>query len=183
MNYGQWNITSPIWYHEENNAGYGCRIGRQSSKCLPWRLGWYLVSHRPPTHSLTPCEQKYSQIERGSLSQAWGMNVHRYYLLDRTSSRRYTDSWGNTGLHPTAQQGETLQQRTLVQQIIQNQTLSQTWEPAHDPELRWPRTSRRQTRMPKPMWQLTTYKWETMHYSFRRNQNQKPIRTRNISNN
>ena len=33
------------------------------------------------SRALTPCEQNYSQIERESLGQAWGMNTHRYYLL------------------------------------------------------------------------------------------------------
>ena len=33
------------------------------------------------SRSLTPTETKYSQIERESLAQAWGMESHRYYLL------------------------------------------------------------------------------------------------------
>ena len=40
---------------------------------------WVPIDHA--SRSLTECEQKYSQIERESLSQAWGMNIHRYYLL------------------------------------------------------------------------------------------------------
>ena len=31
----------------------------------------------------TECGKRYSQIERESLGQAWVMNIHRYYLLDK----------------------------------------------------------------------------------------------------
>ena len=40
---------------------------------------WIPVDHA--SRSLTPCEQNYSQIEKESLGQAWGMNEHRHYLL------------------------------------------------------------------------------------------------------
>ena len=40
---------------------------------------WIPVDHA--SRSLTQCEQKYSQIEKKSLAQAWGMTTHRYYLL------------------------------------------------------------------------------------------------------
>ena len=39
---------------------------------------WVPIDHA--SRSLTPCEMNYSQIEE-SLAQAWGMNIHRYYLL------------------------------------------------------------------------------------------------------
>ena len=38
------------------------------------------LSTRPAAH-LPPCEMNYSQIKKESLAQAWGMNIHRYYLL------------------------------------------------------------------------------------------------------
>ena len=37
----------------------------------------------PANHAsccLTPCEQAYAQIEKESLAQAWGVNIHWYYL-------------------------------------------------------------------------------------------------------
>ena len=40
---------------------------------------WVPIDHA--SRALTPCEQNYSQIEKESLAQAWGMNIHRYYLL------------------------------------------------------------------------------------------------------
>ena len=40
---------------------------------------WTPVDHA--SHSLTPCEQAYAQIEKESLTQSWSMNTHRYYLL------------------------------------------------------------------------------------------------------
>ena len=40
---------------------------------------WVPIDHA--SRSLTPCEQNYSQTERESLGQSWGMNIHRYYLL------------------------------------------------------------------------------------------------------
>ena len=40
---------------------------------------WYPIDHA--SRALTPCEQKYSQIEKESLGQAWGMTEHRHYLL------------------------------------------------------------------------------------------------------
>ncbi len=40
---------------------------------------WIPVDHA--SRALTPCEQKYSQTEKESLAQSWGMNIHRYYLL------------------------------------------------------------------------------------------------------
>ena len=40
---------------------------------------WTPVDHA--SHSLTPCEQAYAQIEKESLAQSWGMNTHWYYLL------------------------------------------------------------------------------------------------------
>ena len=40
---------------------------------------WVPIDHT--SRSLTECERNYSQIERESLAQAWGMNAHRYYLL------------------------------------------------------------------------------------------------------
>ena len=40
---------------------------------------WTPVDHA--SRSLTPCEQTYAQIEKESLAQSWGMNIHRYYLL------------------------------------------------------------------------------------------------------
>ncbi len=40
---------------------------------------WVPIDHA--SRSLTDCEKNYSQIERESLAQAWGMNIHRYYLL------------------------------------------------------------------------------------------------------
>ena len=43
---------------------------------------WVPIDHA--SRSLTPCEQRYHQIERESLAVAWGMNIHyyiRYYLL------------------------------------------------------------------------------------------------------
>lgn len=33
------------------------------------------------SRALTPCEQNYSQTEKESLAQSWGMNIHHYYLL------------------------------------------------------------------------------------------------------
>jgi SOS-response transcriptional repressor LexA len=41
---------------------------------------WIPVDHA--SRALTPCEQKYSQTEKESLAQSWGMNIHRYYLLE-----------------------------------------------------------------------------------------------------
>lgn len=35
----------------------------------------------PAGHSDTQCEENYSQIERESLAQTWGIQYHRYYLL------------------------------------------------------------------------------------------------------
>ena len=40
---------------------------------------WIPIDHA--SRALTPCEQKYSQTEKESLAQSWGMNIHRYYLL------------------------------------------------------------------------------------------------------
>ena len=40
---------------------------------------WVPIDHA--SRSLTPCEQRYHQIERESLAVAWGMDIHRYYLL------------------------------------------------------------------------------------------------------
>ena len=40
---------------------------------------WVPIDHA--SRSLTTCEKNYSQIEKESLSQAWGMNIHRFYLL------------------------------------------------------------------------------------------------------
>ena len=40
---------------------------------------WTPVDHA--SHSLTLCEQVYAQIEKESIAQSWGMNIHRYYLL------------------------------------------------------------------------------------------------------
>ncbi|XP_043245814.1 uncharacterized protein K02A2.6-like [Amphibalanus amphitrite] len=40
---------------------------------------WIPIDHA--SRSLTPCEQRYCQFEKESLAQAWGMNVHRHYLL------------------------------------------------------------------------------------------------------
>ena len=40
---------------------------------------WVPIDHA--SRSLTPCEMNYSQIQKESLAQAWGMNIHRYYLL------------------------------------------------------------------------------------------------------
>ena len=33
------------------------------------------------SRALTPCEQKYSQSEKESLAQPWGMNIHCFFLL------------------------------------------------------------------------------------------------------
>ena len=33
------------------------------------------------SRALTPCEKNYSQTEKESLAQSWGMTTHRYYLL------------------------------------------------------------------------------------------------------
>ena len=49
---------------------------------------WIPVDHA--SRSLTPCEQNYSQIEKESLGQAWGMNEHRHYLLG-IEFESYTD--------------------------------------------------------------------------------------------
>ena len=40
---------------------------------------WVPINHASRSHTL--CEMNYSQIEKESLAQAWGMNIHRYYLL------------------------------------------------------------------------------------------------------
>lgn len=40
---------------------------------------WTPVDHA--SHALTLCEQNYSQTEKESLAQSWGINAHRYYLL------------------------------------------------------------------------------------------------------
>ena len=40
---------------------------------------WVPVDHA--SRALTPCEKNYSQTEKESLAQSWGMNIHRYYLL------------------------------------------------------------------------------------------------------
>ena len=40
---------------------------------------WIPVDHA--SRALTKCEQRYSQFEKESLAQAWGMQVHRNYLL------------------------------------------------------------------------------------------------------
>ena len=40
---------------------------------------WIPVNHA--SRALTKCEQRYSQFEKESLAQAWGMQVHRNYLL------------------------------------------------------------------------------------------------------
>ena len=40
---------------------------------------WVPVDHA--SRALTKCEQRYSQFEKESLAQAWGMHVHRNYLL------------------------------------------------------------------------------------------------------
>ena len=40
---------------------------------------WVPIDHA--SRSLTPCEQRYHQIERESLAVALGMNIHRYHLL------------------------------------------------------------------------------------------------------
>ena len=40
---------------------------------------WVPIDHT--SRSLAACEMKYSQIEKESLAQAWGMTIHRYYLL------------------------------------------------------------------------------------------------------
>ena len=40
---------------------------------------WVPIDHA--SRSLTACEMKYSQTEKESLAQAWGMTIHRYYLL------------------------------------------------------------------------------------------------------
>ena len=40
---------------------------------------WIPVDHA--SRSLTPCEKNYSQFEKESLAQAWGMHAHRHYLL------------------------------------------------------------------------------------------------------
>ena len=40
---------------------------------------WIPVDHA--SRSLTPCEKNYSQFEKESLAQAWGMQAHRQYLL------------------------------------------------------------------------------------------------------
>jgi hypothetical protein len=40
---------------------------------------WVPIDHA--SRSLTPCEQNYSQIEKESLAQAWGIQTHRHYLL------------------------------------------------------------------------------------------------------
>ena len=49
---------------------------------------WVPIDHA--SRSLTPCEQGYAQIEKESLAQSWGMNMHRYYLLG-ISFDTYTD--------------------------------------------------------------------------------------------
>jgi hypothetical protein len=40
---------------------------------------WVAIDHA--SRALTQCEQNYSQIERESLAQTWGIQYHRYYLL------------------------------------------------------------------------------------------------------
>ena len=49
---------------------------------------WVPIDHA--SRALTECEKRYSQIERESLGQAWGMNMHRYYLLGK-EFETYTD--------------------------------------------------------------------------------------------
>lgn len=49
---------------------------------------WVPIDHA--SRALTPCEQNYSQTEKESLAQAWGMNTHRYYLLG-IEFESYTD--------------------------------------------------------------------------------------------
>ena len=49
---------------------------------------WTPIDHA--SRALTQCEQKYSQIEKESLGQAWGMNEHRHYLLG-IEFESYTD--------------------------------------------------------------------------------------------
>ena len=49
---------------------------------------WIPVDHA--SRALTKCEQRYSQFEKESLAQAWGMQVHRNYLLG-IQFESYTD--------------------------------------------------------------------------------------------
>ena len=49
---------------------------------------WVPIDHA--SRSLTPCEKNYSQIEKESLAQAWGMTTHRFYLLG-IKFESYTD--------------------------------------------------------------------------------------------
>lgn len=49
---------------------------------------WTPIDHT--SRSLTQTEQRYSQTEKESLAQSWGMNTHRYYLLG-TKFTSYTD--------------------------------------------------------------------------------------------
>ena len=49
---------------------------------------WVPVDHA--SRALTPVEQNYSQFERESLAQAWGINHHRHYLLG-IEFETYTD--------------------------------------------------------------------------------------------
>lgn len=73
---------------------------------------WVPVDHA--SRSLTECEQRYSQTERESLAQSWGMTAHRYYLMG-IKFDSYTDHMPLVSIYNNGRYGNARVERHRLQ--------------------------------------------------------------------
>jgi hypothetical protein len=73
---------------------------------------WVPIDHA--SRSLTQCEQNYSQIEKESLAQAWGVQMHRHYLLG-VDFDTYTDHQPLISIYNKGKKGNARVERHRLQ--------------------------------------------------------------------